>query len=47
MTKLFFIQASPRREESQSFQIAQSYLDALRAEIPDIEVDTLTNQYLT
>lgn len=41
MTKLLFIQASPRREESQSFQIAQSYLDALRAEFPDMEIDTL------
>ena len=41
MTKLLFIQASPRRSESASIQIAQTYLEALRQEVPDVEVDTL------
>ena len=41
MTKLLFIQASPRSIESKSLQIAQIYLEALRTETPDIEVDTL------
>jgi FMN-dependent NADH-azoreductase len=41
MTKLLFIQASPRSTESNSLQIARVYLEALRAEAPDVEVDTL------
>jgi FMN-dependent NADH-azoreductase len=41
MTKLLFIQASPRSTESKSLQIARVYLEALRAETPDVEVDTL------
>jgi FMN-dependent NADH-azoreductase len=41
MSKLLFIQASPRSTESKSLQIAQVYLEALRSEIPGMEVDTL------
>ncbi len=41
MTKLLFIQASPRSIKSKSLQIAQIYLEALRTETPDMEVDTL------
>ena len=41
MTKLLFIQASPRGAESKSIQIAETYLDALRVDNPAIEVDTL------
>ncbi|BBX65967.1 FMN-dependent NADH-azoreductase [Mycobacterium saskatchewanense] len=41
MTKLLFIQASPRKADSESIQIATSYLNALRAKNSDIEVDTL------
>lgn len=41
MTKLLFIPASPRGAESKSFQIAQTYLDTLRAADPAIEIDTV------
>lgn len=41
MTRLLFIQASPRVTGSQSQQIAQTYLDAICTEIPKLEVDTL------
>ena len=41
MTKLLFIQASPRNTESKSFQLAEAYLEVLRAEIPNMEVDRL------
>lgn len=41
MTKLLFIQASPRGTDSKSIEIAEVYLDALRAENLDLEVDRL------
>lgn len=41
MTKLLFIQASPRGEQSKSIQVAQAYLDSLRAISPTLEVDVL------
>lgn len=42
MTKLLFIQASPRGGQSKSIQVAETYLAALRAGNPDLEVDTLS-----
>ena len=41
MTKLLFIQASPRGGQSKSIQVAQIYLDALRATSRALEVDVL------
>jgi FMN-dependent NADH-azoreductase len=41
MTKLLFIQASPRDEQSKSIQVAQTYLDVLKATNPALEVDVL------
>lgn len=41
MTKLLFVQASPRGSKSGSIQVAEAYLDALRAGNPDLEVDTI------
>jgi len=41
MTKLLFIQASPRGQQSKSIQIAQTYLDALQATNPTLKVDVL------
>jgi FMN-dependent NADH-azoreductase len=41
MTTLLFIQASPRGEQSKSIQLAQTYLDALKATNPALEVDVL------
>ena len=41
MTKLLYIQASPRSEESKSAQVAEAYLAVLRETNPDLEVDTL------
>jgi FMN-dependent NADH-azoreductase len=41
MTKFMFVQASPRSTESKSIEIAQVYLDALRAENLDLEIDRL------
>lgn len=41
MAKLLFIQSSPRGTESKSLALASAYLDALRADTCDVEVDTL------
>jgi FMN-dependent NADH-azoreductase len=41
MAKLLFVQASPRKADSKSIQIAATYLTALRANNPDLQVDTL------
>jgi FMN-dependent NADH-azoreductase len=41
MTKLLFVQASPRGTESKSTQIAETYLADLYATNPDLVVDTL------
>ena len=41
MTKLLFIQASPRAEQSKSMEVAQTYLDVLTATNPALEVDVL------
>jgi len=41
MTKLLFVRASPRGADSKSIQISQTYLDALRVENRDVEVDAL------
>jgi FMN-dependent NADH-azoreductase len=41
MTKLMFLQASPRSSESKSIEIAQVYLDTLCAKNPDLVVDRL------
>ena len=41
MSKLLYIQASPRGAESKSIQIADAYLEALLANNPVIEVDTI------
>ena len=41
MTTLLFIQASPRGGQSKSIQLAQTYLDALKATNPALEVDVL------
>jgi FMN-dependent NADH-azoreductase len=41
MTKLLFLQASPRKGESKSIQVAQAYLDTLRANNPGLDVDTI------
>ncbi len=41
MTKLLFIQASPRYQQSTSLHIAQAYLDALKSTNPALEVDEL------
>jgi FMN-dependent NADH-azoreductase len=41
MTKLLFIEASPRGEESKSIQIAETYLATLRANNPGLEVDRI------
>ncbi|MUM33429.1 NAD(P)H-dependent oxidoreductase, partial [Mycolicibacterium sp. CBMA 361] len=41
MTKLLYIQASPRNSDSTSSRIATAYLDALTAANPDLEVDAL------
>ena len=41
MTKLLFIQASPRAGQSKSMQVAQTYLDVLKATNPALEVDVL------
>ncbi len=41
MTKLLFIQASPRKADSKSIQIATAYLGTLRAQNPDLDVDIL------
>ena len=41
MTKLLFIQASPRGDQSKSIQVAQTYLDALKATNPALAIDVL------
>jgi len=41
MTKLLFLQGSPRTGASQSVQVAQAYLDALCGINPDLKVDTI------
>ncbi len=41
MTRLLFVQASPRGGQSQSNQVAETYLTALRAANPRLEVDML------
>ena len=41
MTKLLFVQASPRGRQSKSIQVAEAYLSALRVANPDLGVDTL------
>jgi FMN-dependent NADH-azoreductase len=41
MTRLLFVQASPRGNQSKSIQVAEAYLDALRTASPGLEVDTL------
>jgi FMN-dependent NADH-azoreductase len=41
MTRLLFIQASPRGSASKSIAIAERYLEALRAKHPGLEVDTI------
>lgn len=41
MTKLLYIEASPRGSVSTSNQVAAAYLTALRAKNPALEVDTL------
>ena len=43
MTKLMFLQASPRSTESKSIEIAQAYLDTLCAKNPDLVVDNSTS----
>lgn len=41
MTKLLYIQASPRLSASRSIAVADSYLATLKARRPDLEVDVL------
>ena len=41
MTKLLYIQASPRKGDSKSIQLATAYLDALGVAMPDLDIDTL------
>ncbi len=42
MTKLLYVQASPRGVESKSAQVADAYLAALRQANPNLVVDTLS-----
>jgi FMN-dependent NADH-azoreductase len=41
MTKLLYIQASPRHAASRSIAVADAYLGALKARTPGLEVDTI------
>ena len=41
MTKLLYIQASPRHSASRSIAVADAYLAALKANTADLEVDTI------
>lgn len=41
MSRLLFINASPRGTDSASIAIANAYLDALKKQVGDLEVDTL------
>ena len=40
MTRLLHISASPRGAASESLQIAEQFLDAVRDVRPDVEIDT-------
>ena len=42
MSRLLFIQSSPRSTQSKSNQIAEAYLQALRENNPDLSVDVLS-----
>jgi FMN-dependent NADH-azoreductase len=48
MTTLLYLQASPRGTDSQSIALADAYLSSLRANNPDLHVDTmpLRNEHL-
>ncbi len=39
--KVLYIEASPRKERSASIEVAKAFLDALRVEKPDAQVDVL------
>lgn len=41
MTKLLFVQASPRKGDSKSIQVAEAYLSTLQSNNPDLDVDTI------
>lgn len=41
MTRLLFLQGSPRKGDSKSIQVAQAYLAALQELNPDLDVDVL------
>ena len=41
ITKLLFVQGSPRKGDSGSIRVAQAYLDALAALNPTLKVDVL------
>jgi FMN-dependent NADH-azoreductase len=41
MTKLLYIQASPRGAESRSIEVAEAYLASVRSGNPGLEVDTI------
>ncbi len=41
MTKLLFIKASPRGAASKSVNIAETYLDTLHKNNPELEIDTI------
>jgi FMN-dependent NADH-azoreductase len=41
MTRLLYIEASPRGAQSKSTQVAEAYLAVFRARNPDVEIDTL------
>jgi FMN-dependent NADH-azoreductase len=41
MTKLLYIQASPRNAASRSIAVADAYLDALKAKTPGLDIDTI------
>jgi FMN-dependent NADH-azoreductase len=42
LSRLLFIQSSPRHTQSKSNQIAQAYLSALYKSNPDLSVDVLS-----
>ena len=41
MTKLLYIEVSPRKERSHSIAVARAFLDAYRSANPDHEIDTM------
>jgi FMN-dependent NADH-azoreductase len=41
MTKLLYIEASPRKDRSHSSQVANEFLDAYKAKNPDHEIEHL------